>query len=478
MRFNKQIITYLVFIIPTLMLGQIQNNFSGYFDNYMISGLSDGKIIKIPFRMINLNIQNSLNDFTLTSNLAMEIQLKSDPFSEKFDADISWDIRELYFTWFHSLGELRFGKQIHTWGMVDENSPLDVVSAFDYYYLFFQGSERKIGANSIAFDFYLNNWKFGGVFSPFHQTNRLPGNDGDFPIKMPVVPEPLQMIEINEASVEFGGFIERPFDWGDVRLSYFQGFDRVNNFSGVNVFTINENDLSFFEYDIAYGFRKTRVLGLGTVLFIEDLVLRGDLGFFQTKDLNKTIKTESTIEGYPFHGDEFPTKEASDYYQFTFQFEYGLPFDISIGGQYFNYDIIHYESDEIPIKKCIKMTNFEICPEDVNPRNFFNPGMGTPLAVLTKQAVIITLEKTFLDDQLNFNLLSLLDIAKPKETNKTKIWGAMFGFTMEYNVTQNLHGVLGITKILGKNTHPDGELYRFNAMEDFSHIRMELKYFF
>ena len=67
---------------------------------------------------------------------------------------------------------------------------------------------------------------------------------------------------------------------------------------------------------------------------------------------------------------------------------------------------------------------------------------------------------------------------KPKETNKTKIWGAMFGFTMEYNVTQNLHGVLGITKILGKNAHPDGELYRFNAMEDFSHIRMELKYFF
>ncbi len=163
MRFNKQIITYLVFIIPTLMLGQIQNNFSGYFDNYMISGLSDGKIIKIPFRMINLNIQNSLNDFTLTSNLAMEIQLKSDPFSEKFDADISWDIRELYFTWFHSLGELRFGKQIHTWGMVDENSPLDVVSAFDYHYLFLQGSERKIGTNSIAFDIYLNNWKLNRV---------------------------------------------------------------------------------------------------------------------------------------------------------------------------------------------------------------------------------------------------------------------------------------------------------------------------
>jgi len=54
----------------------------------------------------------------------------------------------------------------------------------------------------------------------------------------------------------------------------------------------------------------------------------------------------------------------------------------------------------------------------------------------------------------------------------------MFGLTIEYKLTQSLHGILGITKILGKNTHPDGELYRFNEMEDFSHIRIELKYFF
>ena len=79
-----------------------------------------------------------------------------------------------------------------------------------------------------------------------------------------------------------------------------------------------------------------------------------------------------------------------------------------------------------------------------------------------------------------------MTFAKSMKKKNVRIIGAhvsvnfepMFGFTMEYNVTQNLHGVLGITKILGKNTHPDGELYRFNAMEDFSHLRMELKYFF
>ena len=77
--------------------------------------------------------------------------------------------------------------------------------------------------------------------------NRLPGNDGDFPIKMPVVPEPLQTIEINEASVEFGGFIERPFDWGDVRLSYFQGFmtdsvGTVHIFGTISFLSQRQND--------------------------------------------------------------------------------------------------------------------------------------------------------------------------------------------------------------------------------------------
>ena len=77
MRLKKRIVTYLVFSIPTLMLGQTQNNFSGYLDNYMISGLSDGKIIKIPFRMLNLNWKRQSKNFEFNSNLAMEFRLKN-----------------------------------------------------------------------------------------------------------------------------------------------------------------------------------------------------------------------------------------------------------------------------------------------------------------------------------------------------------------------------------------------------------------
>ena len=430
MSLKKRVVTYLVFSIPTLMLGQTQNNFSGYLDNYMISGLSDGKIIKIPFRMLNLNWKRQSKNFEFNSNLAMEFRLKNDPSmvdSElNLNADLSWIIRELFLTWYIPLGEIRVGKQINTWGLVDENSPLDVVNAFDYYYLFFQGTERKIGSNSIAMEFYLNDWKLGGVFSPFHQKNRLPANDPEFPIKIPIVPKENQIFEINETPIEFGGFVEYPFNWGDLRFSFFQGYDRVFNLSGVNAFTIEENDPSFTEVDIVYGYRKTNVIGWSAVGFIQEFVLRGDFAMFRTKDMNSSVKRESPFITHPYHYKEFPLRESADYYQFTLQFEYGLPWDISIAGQFFSYDTIQYKSGELPIDENINIPNLEIDPEDLNPKNFFTPGMGTPMAVLSKRFVLLTLEKTFLDDQLKINSLSLVDIAKPKESEKSNIWGAMF----------------------------------------------------
>ena len=41
-------------------------------------------------------------------------------------------------------GEIRVGKQIHSWGSVDEkNSPLDNLNAYDYY-LLLGGSEKNL----------------------------------------------------------------------------------------------------------------------------------------------------------------------------------------------------------------------------------------------------------------------------------------------------------------------------------------------
>ena len=87
--------------------------------------------------------------------------------------------------------------------------------------------------------------------------------------------------------------------------------------------------------------------------------------------------------------------------------------------------------------------------------------------------------KTFLDNQLKINILSLFDIENPIDSSNTfEIWGSLFGLTAEYDISQNVQFLVGITSIKGKDDHPDKESYRYNQMESFSHIRMEIKYFF
>jgi hypothetical protein len=104
--------------------------------------------------------------------------------------------------------------------------------------------------------------------------------------------------------------------------------------------------------------------------------------------------------------------------------------------------------------------------------------MGTPLAALMKKALTLSLEKTFLEEQLKISLLGMMDLYDPLDQKKTILWGSILGLTIEYNLTQDLKLISGMTQITGDDNHPDGEHYRINQMEDFSHLRFELNYSF
>ena len=56
--------------------------------------------------------------------------------------------------------------------------------------------------------------------------------------------------------------------------------------------------------------------------------------------------------------------------------------------------------------------------------------------------------------------------------------GVLLELKMTYSIDQDLDGTIAITKINGDPGHPEGASYPFNKMEDFSHLRFELKYFF
>ena len=196
---SNRLKTLLFFSFIIVCEGQPINNYNGNINMYYISKLSDQSIINLPYRIFSLNIDHQNDDIMLKSSIAAEHQIKKDTdfLSNSSPTDFNLDLRELYIQLFTSWGEIKIGKMIHSWGNADENSPIDILSPFDYYYTFETGVDKKLGIFSTAFDVYMDKTKLGAVFSPIHNTHRTPQDDDDFPIKLPTSPSEEEFMNLN-----------------------------------------------------------------------------------------------------------------------------------------------------------------------------------------------------------------------------------------------------------------------------------------
>ncbi len=478
MHWNKLILSSLLLLITTTKSETI-NTYKGYVDFYYISRLSDQSIINLPYRIFSLNVDHQNGDLMLRSTIALEHKLRKDTYflSNNSPTDFELDMRELYLQMFTSWGEIRLGKIIHTWGNADENSPVDIASPFDYYYTFDSGIDKKLAIFSSAIDVYMENMKLGLIFSPLHNTHRTPQNDDEFPIKLPVSPSEDQIMKIDGLPYELGAYINRSFSFGDISLNYFTGYDRLFNLSGVNGFGHGPS-LSNPYIDVVYGYRKTNMTGLGSTIFFGDLELRGDVAVFNTEDENNSISRTSPYlpEFYDSLHYSYPLNEKARYFQTTVQLEAELPFDIKFVGQFFNYDTLDYSSDSLPLDEDVSIPNLEISVDELDPKNIFTPGYGSSLAIMTKKALILSLEKKFFDDQLILTASSIFDIDNTDYDGTYP--GSILSFEAAYTIIDNLELTVGYTNIKGDKDHPLGENYRLYIMEDFSHIRADLKYSF
>ena len=469
-----------VILLVSLTLGNEPTIlFNGYVDFAHIARLSDYSLIDIPYRMGSLEFEHGSGNLSLNGNFVLEYQIRGDSYflGSKDPQEFRLDMREFYTTYSKNNFEFRIGKQIHSWGSVDENSPLDNASAFDYYYIFFLGTERKMATMSAALDYYSGNFKTSVVFSPLHHTNRIPLGDDDFPITLPVYPQEDQIFSINKLPFEGGIYTTLSHGKGDISLSYYSTYDRIFNLTGVNVYG-HGSDLSFPFIDILFGYRKTNILGLGGVFLSNWFVLRGDIGYFSTQDLNSNITRESTNNPVWYDSLHFsyPLQEKADFYETTFQIETELPLNINLIVQYFLYNTISYTSGSLPVDQEISIPNLNIDPEKMTPSYFFNPGVGAPLAIITNRAAIIILDRMFMNEQLKLSITSILDLET--YAGVAGIPGSLTEFKMEYKVAPDLLGLIALTKVTGSKIHPDGNNYQFNKMENFSHLRFEIKYFF
>ena len=152
----------------------------------------------------------------------------------------------------------------------------------------------------------------------------------------------------------------------------------------------------------------------------------------------------------------------AQYYQTTLQIEYNLPFDIMFAGQYFKYDTLSYSVNNID---SLKIPLFEL---NFDPYKYFYPGVGAPIALISREALLGSFEKSLLDEQFNLSFIFIYDL---------EYKGILFETILDYHLGENANLKFIYNRSNG-NEEKSESYYPFNQLEQFSHLRIELKYSF
>ena len=415
----------LLLTIPMFLFAQ----FSGIIHPVGQFRLSDNEQLNLPFRLAEFQLNLPLSDFgnwDFSANSALEYRWETN--------EHLFDLREVYLTYFPSFGEFKIGKQIHAWGAVDGNNPTDNLNAYDYYFMFLPGTERKIGSLSASANFYLGNWQIESVFIPEHTPNRVPINEADFPFSLPTAPTTLGI----ENPAEFGVRAQTSVFGSDFAFSYFSGWDRM--FSLLQLVTSLENSSPNF------GYRKTDVLGVDFVSFLGDFTFRGELGYFMTtNEIEKLIATDVTFSKLEID---------AEYLQFVMQTEWTAPLDILLNLQCIGNQVLSAEGQ----------TFGETGIEELTKDNF-QPGMGTPFAMFSDKALLLSATGNLFDNRLELRTSTMFNLSET---------GAMIGASADYSPIENWNLELAFSQFFGDENSENP----FTKLEDFSHISVGLKYSF
>ncbi len=490
---------FLSIVVLSMLFGSQNTVVNGNIEYFFMNRLSNSDVVNIPFRLLNLNIYHQRDNLDINGEFAVE-------YRPRLDTDFSFDdnptdfnlvLRDLYVTYFLENGEFSFGKKRYTWGSADENSPIDNLSPYDYYYLLNGTQERKLGIYSASFDFYLDNdWKVSGMVSPLHNTSRFPIDDPEYPLSLPVSPSVGQFLSINNP-YESGFYLQKSMQNFDFTLSHFRAYDRVFNVSGFALYQFGSSGINP-QTEIKYSYRLTEANNLGFVALLDDFTVRSDITLFRSFDRNDTYSfmsapysidvqagtdnynivtaedqecAETNDEGETLYIDcIYPFKEDANYIQGILQIELPLPNDYQVNVQYFQYDIKEYTNllTEYDLPSNVQLPNIQIDISNADSEDLFLPGMGAPYSILSKKLTFINLEKLLMDSDLKLSFTLIQDLDEGS--------GHIFAFESEFDFGNGLVGLIGFNKINGDSSL--GDMYRFNSMEDFSSFRSQLTYNF
>ena len=389
-----------------------------------------------------------------------------------------------------------------------------------------------MGAYSLAYDVETDYFydllgathKISFVYSPMHNTNRIPVNDPDYPIGLPSGSSPTDETTIlnDNNPGEYGLNIKSSFNFGDISLSYLGLYDRLFNLSGLTIYTDEAFTGGVVEPVPRYSYRYTDVYALGAMLLFDDFTFSFDYALFESNDTND-LDAFNNLEENPYYisspeDDVFGApalwteqtrafEEKVKYSQLAVQFEMPFENNVRLNSQYFKHEITEYSSNPLGLS-CLTLAGYDsdgdgssttpnwdpnwdggdipgplplftpadcedlesglgMTLDDFEPQNLFIPGVGTPYAMITSEGMLINIEKAFPDKGLTIDINGFFDAANGD--------GRLISLEAEYELESGVELGFGITKIYGDDTM---ENYNFNNMESFSSFRSRLTYYF
>jgi hypothetical protein len=286
-------------------------------------------------------------------------------------------------------------------------------------------------------------------------------------------------------SPEWGYSFTIPYSIMEFSTSYFSGYDRIVSFFGANAW--GYKTLTDTEIDTVYSYRKTDMIGFGASLLAGTFALRGDVAYFSS---GKIIEKEDIKRNYE-RGKQILIKECEDinanigdspifvpkdcsieniviletflmeniakYYQYTLELEYRPNTEFSIISQ-----VSKHESIEFGKAEFLGLST----PILLDPEALFIPGMGLPNSFISNSTMSISAIKSYRDSGVELRYTGLIDLDEK---------GSLHEFGVEYEIKEDVKVTGVVNKIFADNSIPDNQ---FTAMEDFSHVRIELRFFY
>ena len=102
---------------------QAQIDIAGELNPYVMTRTSDRSQINLPFRLLSLDASYSFESFDFKTVSGMEYRYSTSQYSV--------ELREAYLAFYPEWGEVKVGKQIHSWGAADAVNPTDNLNPYD-----------------------------------------------------------------------------------------------------------------------------------------------------------------------------------------------------------------------------------------------------------------------------------------------------------------------------------------------------------